>query len=143
MVRLIILITILFSLSGCTSDCEKFADLMKNDSANGIERWVKDNVLNVAWEKENLYNGPIVSMGNATVKRKSLIGSGIVPEKFRQLDLIGNFRKPDGVFLSVQSFNGVLISRGSVREILELNKISSDQFIIVNNNVAAVCVPMH
>ncbi len=145
MVKFLLNSCLCLSLIGCKSNCESISDKANQAGIEEITQWADNYVMKKKWEKESLNSGLMITMGIRSIPRNALKETPFFPHPFRQVSLIGDPKQADGVFLSILSYNGILVARDQEKLSFILNKelIEPNEMKLIGKRVAVICRPVH
>jgi hypothetical protein len=145
MVRLTLLITTL-CLVGCSAEdsCQSSISFADSKKAAGVVEWIDKRVFDVPPPKEYRTGGVLVNYGGVSIKMAFFSETGIHESGFKQVDVIGSYSSPDGVFLSKEPGVGVLIARNDVMQLISGKKRLAINLVKQSSRRSAVlCRPSH
>lgn len=139
------LVTLMLVLTGCGAACETSTDFAKGKDLQRAITWLDAKVFNEPLSRKNLAGQNFVSYGSHALKREYWKSLRVTSEAVRQVTLVGDYRNPDGVFLSMGSYVGVLISRKGVAPLIAISRLGLpvDNVKVVRGRAAVICSQPH
>lgn len=127
-------------LAGCGDDyCDESLSFARSDQLAAAQVWSDDNVFNKKIEYSDLEVIFLRGPGDTALATRISEKSGIVPEPFQQIHIVGPTTDPLGVFLSKGKFIGVLIAKGDVAEVLKIYNLKEETYVLVDDRTAMIC----
>ena len=140
-VKTIIILATAFSLAGCKQGaCSYSLEFARGSEMTKAANWIQANIFLKEIPRDQLRYRALAGPGNVAIYRPYLKFSGLVPEKFRQMMIVGDRNNPTGVFLNKGNYIGVLVAKDSVRPIIKYLSLEPHTEII-SERLAVVCMP--
>lgn len=133
--RLLALVAVL-GISGCGgSPCKDSIDFANSKKMADVVSWFDAHVFSSAPAEKFRSGRGVINPGDYEFKREFVAGSGVVPGDFRYVSVVGEYSRPTAVFLSKESFLGVLIARSSADDVVRYFQMEGDVVSQVNDRV--------
>ena len=134
------LATCLFLVACGQGSCSYSHEFANGNEISDAVKWIDQNVFSKQIPRDQLKYRALAGPGNTILSRSFIADSGLVPEKFRQMMVVGDKNNPMGVFLSKGNYIGVLVAKDSVRPIIKYWSLEPHTEII-SDRLAVVCMP--